>query len=485
MPGPTRASPPAGPAPVAEWDFGRHDPMATLDSAHRLADGPNSRAQVVPTALGAAVRLDGCRDHLLIPSDRLGDLDVGRSGDCVSVFALVRRRGSGTGFIAGMWQEDDGDPQRQYGLFIDLPTYGGADQVAGHVSADGAASPRLPYSRDYSATARRVPRDQWRVVGFTYDGRHARSYLDGLPDERDAYTEPGAPVGEGLTYGKNPYYYPSGLKRSSTSPFTVGAVTLTSGLGNFFHGDIARLAVWDSTLSNREALCLAVDWTTPGAPLARFDFSVARETDEPEGAPASRQPRSLGSAGWKQERIIGPRIPKAHSGANLAVDSSPADTYLCRDGAPAARGLDVAVFPLDGSLQLGDIGEASYRDLSFGASETTAVAVKIGERWLTSAAVSRDLLAHGERITTIFDDSAWSDVVTGAPTTPGGSTALQAIGLVAHGDHQTGLRVTDLQLYPPTTQEHRAAAVRRPSQRMDQPRTGSPSQTWQDNGVSA
>ncbi|WP_139344426.1 hypothetical protein [Rathayibacter sp. VKM Ac-2630] len=42
------------------------------------------------------------------------------SGDEVSVFALVRRRSEGTGFIAGMWQEDDGDPRRQYGLFIDL-----------------------------------------------------------------------------------------------------------------------------------------------------------------------------------------------------------------------------------------------------------------------------------------------------------------------------------------------------------------------------
>lgn len=436
----SRASPGA-PAPIAQWDFAAGDPLASTVSGHRLVQGPGSAAHQVAGPDGAVMRFDGARDHLVVPNAEIGALDVGRSGDCVSVFALLARRGAGTGFIAGVWQEDDEDPQRQYGLFVHLPTYGGADQVAGHVSAHGAASPGLPYSRDYSATARRVPHHHWKVVGFTYDGRHARSFLDGLGDARGAYTEPGAPLGEGLTYDKNPYHYPHGLKNSSTSPFTVGAVTLTRGLGNFFRGDIARLAVWDRALDNRQALALAAHWGEPGAPLACFDFAVAHP-----GGQADRRAVlvPVGAAGWTQELLA----PGVGDQAGLAICSSPAGDHLCRREGNGFHRPAVAAFPLEASLRLGDVERACYSDLSRGTSESVELAVKVGGRWL-SAAGAREDLAGAQQVSVPFAGASWREVTTGAPVAVAGSADLQALGLVARGDRRAGLRVSDLMLYPP------------------------------------
>jgi hypothetical protein len=193
-------------------------------------------------------------------------------GGEVTVMALVRRDALGRGFIAGLWQEHDGDPRRQYGLFIDLPAYGGSDQVIGHVSHDGRPSPGLPYSRDYAASARMVKPGAWRVVGFTYDGREATAFLDGIADPRPSFTEVGPPLGENLTYRKNPYLYPHGLNAGARSDFTIGAVILTSGIGNAFVGAIARLAVWRQSLDDTAIAKQSLAWTPRASPFARFDW---------------------------------------------------------------------------------------------------------------------------------------------------------------------------------------------------------------------
>lgn len=65
-----------------------------------------------------------------------------------------------TGFLGGIWQENNNDPRRQYGLFVDLPVYGGSEQVAGHVSFEGGATTGYPYSRDYSANTTRFYTEQ-------------------------------------------------------------------------------------------------------------------------------------------------------------------------------------------------------------------------------------------------------------------------------------------------------------------------------------
>ena len=220
---------------------------------------------------GGSLHFLGDGGHLKIPAARAAALDFG-AVDAVTVLALVCRDGPGTGFIAGLWQEDDEDPRRQYGLFMDLPTYGGGDQVAAHVSATGGPSPELPYSRDYAASARMVRPGAWRVIGMSYDGVEATAFLDGIADPRSDFIEVGPPLGGGLRAAKNPYAFPGGLNRGTRSDFTVGAVQLSSGIGNALRGRIAQLAIWNRALAPEEITACSVDWTPAGQPLARFDW---------------------------------------------------------------------------------------------------------------------------------------------------------------------------------------------------------------------
>jgi hypothetical protein len=57
----------------------------------------------------------------------------------------------------------------------------------------------------------------------------------------------------GLTQSKNPYYYPNGIGNNG-SDFTVGAVLLKAGMGNFFKGQIGGLAVFKRALTDEELI---------------------------------------------------------------------------------------------------------------------------------------------------------------------------------------------------------------------------------------
>tara|TARA_R110000850_G_scaffold202630_2_gene328617 strand:- start:9422 stop:10486 length:1065 start_codon:yes stop_codon:yes gene_type:complete len=165
-----------------------------------------------------------------------------------------------------MWREDDNDPKRQYGLFLDLPLYGGVNRVCGHVSKTGGASPGYPFSMDYSASARMVNSVKWRFVAFTYDGTKAISYLDGFADSYTDYTDP-----NGVTYDKNPYLFTDGLNNTSVADFTVGAVELTAGMDNHLAGRIGGIAILDRALTAAEIMSLHKR-TLFGAELLIFDF---------------------------------------------------------------------------------------------------------------------------------------------------------------------------------------------------------------------
>lgn len=221
--------------------------------------------------VGGCMVFAGDGGHLRLPSKEVGDLDMSGTGT-VTVMALVRRGALGHGFIAGLWQEQDSDPRRQYGMFIDLPAYGGGDQVIGHVSRTGGASTNLPYSRDYAASARMVRPGDWRVIAFRYDGEHITAFLDGIADPRPEFVEVGPPLGEGLRYAKNPFRFDGGLYAGPLAEFTVGAVLLTSGIGNAFSGALAELAVWDRALRDDELAALTAEWTPDGAAVATFDW---------------------------------------------------------------------------------------------------------------------------------------------------------------------------------------------------------------------
>jgi hypothetical protein len=160
-----------------------------------------------------------------------------------------------TGFVGGMWNEYASGGKRQYGLFVSLPHYNGGDQVCGHISYTGKPTPPFPYSIDYSASKQTLEKSQWEFVAFTYDGEFIRSYLNGELKVREPELLkntkgfPGYP--EGITHSKNPYFYPDGMGNNG-SDFTVGAVLLARGMGNYFRGQIGGLAVFNRALSPEE-----------------------------------------------------------------------------------------------------------------------------------------------------------------------------------------------------------------------------------------
>lgn len=196
--------------------------------------------------------------YLSLPNAATGSLNIHGPGSEVTVLAWVKWRGN-TGFVGGMWNEYSSGGKRQYGLFVNLPHYNGRDQVCGHISYTGKPTPPFPYSIDYSASAQTLEKDQWHFIAFTYDGTYIRSYLDGDFQEREEelidHTKGFEGYPEGLVQSKNPYFFPDGMGNNG-SDFTVGAVLLKSGMGNFFKGQIGGLAVFDRALSEEEIAAL-------------------------------------------------------------------------------------------------------------------------------------------------------------------------------------------------------------------------------------
>jgi hypothetical protein len=191
---------------------------------------------------------------LLLPNSKTGKLNIYGKNQGVTIMAWVKWEGK-TGFVGGMWNEYASGGKRQYGLFVSLPYYNGADQVCGHISNSGKPTPPFPYSIDYSASKQIVEKGQWQFVAFTYDGKYIRSYLNGEFEAREPelidHTKGFPGYSKGITHSKNPYFYPDGMGNNG-SDFTVGAVLLARGMGNYFRGQIGGLAVFDRALSPGE-----------------------------------------------------------------------------------------------------------------------------------------------------------------------------------------------------------------------------------------
>ena len=191
---------------------------------------------------------------LSLPNNMTGELNIHGKNQGVTVMAWIKWEGK-TGFVGGMWNEYASGGKRQYGLFVSLPYYNGGDQVCGHISWSGKPTPPFPYSIDYSASKQIVEKSKWQFVAFTYDGQYIRSYLNGESEAREPelidHTKgfPGYP--EGITHSKNPYYFPDGMGNNG-SDFTVGAVLLARGMGNYFRGQIGGLAVFNRALNPEE-----------------------------------------------------------------------------------------------------------------------------------------------------------------------------------------------------------------------------------------
>lgn len=239
---------------VAYWDFADEDYLTA-----KGISTPTLRAEenAMPTLIeegplsGRSLHFDG-DDFLYIPYSETGALNV-KSGS-VTVVAWIKWTATQS-FVGGMWNEYEDGGKRQYGLFVGLPHYNGANQVCGHISKTGKPTPPFPYSIDYSASKQIVPQNEWCAVAFTYDGEYIRSYFNGEFEEREEelinHTTGFEGYPEGLRQVKNPYYFSDGIGDNG-SDFTVGAVFASNRYANFFKGEIGGLAVYDRALTAEE-----------------------------------------------------------------------------------------------------------------------------------------------------------------------------------------------------------------------------------------
>jgi hypothetical protein len=285
---------------VAFWTFGEPagEPRQSIGTKqkHPLAEvgGPIPRVAGGPFS-GYSAELDG-KHYFSIPHAETGDLNIAGPDAQVSMFAVVRivnLRQSRT--IAGMWSEgkgaNDDTGTRQYALLMNMPAYGGPNKLVPHISAEGGVTRRadgsaFPWCADYAVTANEVPTETWCTVGFTYDGKYIRAFLNGVLDElaldpvvhkrTDRYFTREGP--EGGNRGMNPYFHGRGIfrfetaKHAATKPgggsdFTVGArYAVGKILSEATIGRFGALAVFNRALSSAEMKQLHVAANLPALP---------------------------------------------------------------------------------------------------------------------------------------------------------------------------------------------------------------------------
>lgn len=248
---------------VALWDFKEEagqTRQAWGKGTFPLAEKDGTLTRVNEGPLSGYSAQFGSGAYLSLPNDQVGALNIYGPKQGVTVLAWVKWTGEQTGFVGGMWNEYQDGGKRQYGLFVSLPHYNGKNQVCGHISLTGKPTPPFPYSIDYSASKQEVPANQWVCVAFTYDGRYMKSYVNGVFEARKPelidHTKGFEGYPNGLIQSKNPYYFPDGMGNNG-SDFTVGAVLLKRGMGNFFKGQIGGLAIFDRALGKKELQRLA------------------------------------------------------------------------------------------------------------------------------------------------------------------------------------------------------------------------------------
>ena len=243
---------------VALWNFkekGGHVRKAYGTGKFPLKEKDGTLPRISEGPLSGYSALFGNKAYLCLPYECTGKLNIFGKDQGITIVAWVKWTGEQTGFVGGMWNEFKDGGKRQYGLFVSLPYYNGKNQVCGHISQTGKPTPPFPYSIDYSASKQEVPVQQWVCVAFTYDGKEIKSFLNGTFEAREPelidHTIGFAGYPVGLTQSKNPWYFPDGMGNNG-SDFTIGAVLLKTGMGNFFKGQIGGLAVFNRALTYEE-----------------------------------------------------------------------------------------------------------------------------------------------------------------------------------------------------------------------------------------
>ncbi|GGD95001.1 LamG domain-containing protein [Paenibacillus nasutitermitis] len=228
---------------ISLWDF------QNKEGDTFIAKGPypyklkemNGAVDVIeaPIAGGKAIDLSDSK-WLSIAREECPMLNIYGADARFSVMAWVKRTersSSGCEFVAGIWNETK--KRRQYGLFINLEIWDSSEQACGHVSAVGGPTPGYKYCMTSAIGTTPVAKGEWHFIVFTYNGSESTIYLDGVLDYREGY---------------NPYPYPDGIFDGGKdgADFTVGAVNRSDEIGNFYHGLLGGLAVYNRALSENE-----------------------------------------------------------------------------------------------------------------------------------------------------------------------------------------------------------------------------------------
>lgn len=244
---------------VCFWDFQEpegHPRQAKGAQASVLREPAGVVATANEGVFGPRSVVLGDGPYFSIPRGELGRLNIHGPQAQVSVVAWLKRRPNpdshnGCQAVAGIWNEH---AKRQYCLFLNLRIWNSAEQVGAHISGIGGATPGYKYCMDAAIGATPVPFHQWVCCAISYDGRHARAYLNGRLDARG---------------DRNPYAYDLGIFDGGPggADFTVGAVTrpekvddqfrdVGSVVANRYLGLLGGLAVFDRALSDDEMAAL-------------------------------------------------------------------------------------------------------------------------------------------------------------------------------------------------------------------------------------
>lgn len=277
------------PGLVAFWTFGEEAGQPRVSRGtkekHELSEvnGPIARVDGGPYS-GYSAKLNGTQYWQIKHAD-LGDLDISGPDARVSMFAVVFIEDlAHSKTIAGIWSEgkgaNDDSGTRQYALLMNMPTYGGTRQLTPHVSSEGGVTRRadgsaFPWCADYAASKSEVPEGRWCTLGFSYDSKYLRAYVNGVCESRalepvkdkrtDPYFTKEGPNGNDR--GMNPYYHGRGIfhydpalhatAKIAPSDFTVGSrMAVGSMTKEATKGRFGGLAVFNRALTDEEMMKL-------------------------------------------------------------------------------------------------------------------------------------------------------------------------------------------------------------------------------------
>ena len=430
------------PGLVAFWDFS--EPRAPYVSKAGsggplpLRNGPGSRvAKGTAGPLSQSVVFNGTSDYLYIPAAEVGPLNVGANGgNAVTVIAWWKRTDStSVDFIAGCW--DEAGLARQYGLFVDLATYGGSNKVCMHVSKTGAPTPGYPYSRDYANSNSTDPSRTGEWIAGTYDGSEARAYIEGLFEPYPSYTD-----GLGNTYAKNPYSFGDGLNSNPCS-FHVGANEVDP-TWNYAKGDLACLAVFNRCLTQSE--------------IAAFQAGI-----NPASQGFKQTMHSWDSSVTGVSFIYGcgayrgaTAVDESNTGSGVflrTATGSPQQHFIYRSTTSSAGIALFTVTNLPPGLTTDNLKTLTWQMANANTGDTVRFAIKIDDSWyateatfaVTAASASGGdwTLADTESITFAKTAAQWRDITL----VPGSTLTLAG---AARGSNLPDGDITGIGIYSPS-----------------------------------